>query len=319
MKKYLPILLAIFIAGTPLYAQTTINGDEVNSKLERFFWNVTNLIPGTVSQQSVWSRANINWGFGGTIGFGTSDMGNAIEMLGDTFNEGAVIDMDEFPESVPFTPVMGLDFRFGLAKAFFRPKDMALDMGISFMYFHSTWLDWNWNMFDFTIFTLGGDVRFSFLIPDVFDVTLGLGYSYTNNKYLFEPSGTSANFNFLTDTVSFSVQMSKSLLFGLLTPFLGVKATWSGTAVDYSWSTPQYVSLGGSVVGNNYAYSSVKQGKMLLYPQIYGGLGVFGNLVSLGASYDFAAKNFGAHVSVRLAYSGTRGNSNNRYNSSRYW
>jgi hypothetical protein len=188
---------------------------------------------------------------------------------------------------------------------------MALDMGLSFMYFHSTWVEWNWNMFDFTIFTLGGDLRFSFLIPDVFDVTLGAGYSYTTNKYLFEPSVASADFNFLTDTVSLSVQMSKKLLLGLLTPFLGVKGAWSGTNVDYSWNTPRNVSLGGIVVGNNYTYSAVKQGKMLLYPQIYGGLGVFGDLVSLGASYDFAAKNFGAHVSVRLAYSGTWGE--NRY------
>jgi hypothetical protein len=303
MKKYLPILLAIFIAGTSLYAQTTINGDEVNSKLERFFWNVTNLIPGTVSQQSVWSRAEIAWGLGGTIGFGTSDMGNAIEILGDTFNEGAVTDMDEFPESVPFTPVMGLDFRFGLVKSFFRPRHMSLDMGLSFMYFHSNWVEWNWNMFDFTIFTLGGDLRFSYLIPDVFDVTLGAGYSYTTNKYLFEPSGASANFNFLTDTVSLSVQMSRKVLLGLLTPYLGFKAVISGTNVDYSWSTSHSVSLGGIVVGNNYSYSAVSQGKMLLYPQIYGGLSVLGNIVTLGASYDFAAKNFGAHVSIRLASS----------------
>jgi hypothetical protein len=305
MKKYLPILLAVFIAGTSLYAQNTVNGDEVNRKLERFFWNVTNLIPGTVTQQNVWSRARIDWGFGGTIGFGTSDMENAIETLQATFDEATVTDMDSFPESVPFTPAVGLDFRFGLAKKYFRQRRMSVDMGLSFMYFRSAWVEWNWNMFDFTIFTLGGDLRFSYLIPDVFDVTLGAGYSYTTNKYLFEPSGASATFNFLTDTVSFSVQIDKELLLGLLTPFVGFKGVLSGTSVDYNWNTFQNVSLGGTVVGSNYTYSAVKQGEMLFYPQLYGGLGVLGNIVTLGASYDFAAKNFGAHVSVRLAYGET--------------
>jgi hypothetical protein len=95
-----------------------------------------------------------------------------------------------------------------------------------------------------------------------------------------------------------------------LTPFIGFKAVFAGTSIDYSWSTGQNISFGGKTVGSNYTYSSMRQGKMLLYPQIYGGLGfgafgVFDDLVTLGASYDFAAKNFGAHVSVRLASSGS--------------
>jgi hypothetical protein len=295
--------MVIFVSGGMLYAQNTINGDEVNSKLERFFWNVTNLIPGTVTQQGVWSRAKINWGFGGTVGFGTSDMEGAIDILRSTFNEAETMstDIDSFPENVPLTPAIGLDFRFGIAGKHLNRRHMAIDIGFSFMYFNSTWVDWNWNMFDFTVFTLGGDVRFSVLIPHVLDITLAGGYIYTTNKYLFEPAGASAAFNFLTDTVSVGLQLDKELPTGILTPFLGFKAVLSGTSIDYSWSTGQNITFDGKVVGSNYTYSSMRQGKMLLYPQIYGGFGVLGNIVTLGASYDFAAKNFGAHVSVRLA------------------
>jgi hypothetical protein len=301
MKKHAVLFLVVFIGGAGLYAQNTIDGDEVKSKLERFFWNVTNLIPGTVTQQGVWSRALINRGFGGTIGFGTSDMEGAIDILKSTFNEGADTDIDSFPENVPFTPAVGLDLRFGIAGTWFNYRNMAMDIGLSFMYFNSTWVDWNWNMFDFTVFTLGGDLRFSVLIPNAFDITLGAGYIYTTNKYLFEPAGASAAFNFLTDTVSISLQMDKELLLGMVTPFLGFKAVISGTSIDYNWSTGQNISFNGKVVGSNYTYSSVRQGEMLLYPQLYGGLGALGNIVTLGASYDFAARNFGAHISVRLA------------------
>jgi hypothetical protein len=304
MKKYSALLLIIFAMGVSLHGQTTVNGDEVNSKLERFFWNVTNLIPGTVTQQGVWSRALINWGFGGTIGFGTSDMEGAVNILQSTFQEGQAIEMDSLPENVPLTPAVGFDMRFGIAGRQLHRRHMALDIGLSFMYFNSSWVNWNWNMFDFTIFTLGGDVRFSILV-DSLGITLGAGYFYTTNKYLFEPYGSSASFNFLTDTVVASLQMDYEIPSGILTPFIGFKAVFSGTSIDYSWSTSQNVSFGGNNVGSNYTYSSVRQGEMLLYPQIYGGFGVLGNLVTLGASYDFAAKNFGAHVSVRFASGST--------------
>jgi hypothetical protein len=301
MKRYAVFFLVIVMHGAMAYAQTTVNGDEVNSKLERFFWNVTNLIPGTVTQQGVWSRAAIKWGLGGTIGFGASDMERAVNILRGTFSDGASFEMDALPENVPLTPAIGADFRFGILERQL-PDILAMDFGLSFMYFNSTWVDWNWNMFDFTIFTLGGDARFAVLLHAL-ELSLGAGYIFTTNKYVFEPSGPSADFNFLTDVIMVNFQADFAAMSDLLTPFIGFKAVFAGTSIDYNWGTNQNVSFGGKEVGSNYAYSSTRQGEMLLYPQLYGGFGVLGNLITLGASYDFAAKNFGAHISVRFASS----------------
>jgi hypothetical protein len=227
-------------------------------------------------------------------------MERAITILQSAFVGGESVEMDSFPENVPLTPAVGFDMRFGIMGKLLRPRHMAADIGASVMYFNSAWVNWNWNMFDFTIFTLGGDARFS-LFLNSFGITLGGGYFYTTNKYVFEPLGSQATFNFLTDTGFVSLQMDYEMPTGILTPFIGFKGVFSGTNVDYSWHTSQNISFGGKTVGNNYTYSAVRQDKMFLYPQIYGGFGVLGNIVTLGASYDFAAKNFGAHASVRLA------------------
>jgi hypothetical protein len=107
--------------------------------------------------------------------------------------------------------------------------------------------------------------------------------------------------DFRAQVVFGSVQISKTL-FNFITPYLGYKAIICDKDTDFEWGTSRSVSFRGNAYPMGMDYKSAgNDGAAKLYHEVYGGLGIFRQFITLGAAYNFITEHAGVNVSVKLS------------------
>ena len=165
-------------------------------------------------------------------------------------------------------------------------------------------------------FTLGADIRYAifqggFMRPKW---SVGAGFYYTKGGVDVDDDTAKASLDFKSTTFMVNTQASIKLL--CLVPFIGGRALFSKTSVDWKvnadWasiiakeSDTYYEGVADAlkwgILPSSFSGSS---SGFSVYPQMFGGIGLdllFLNLTVSG-SYDIASKIPSAAVSVRVAW-----------------
>jgi hypothetical protein len=322
-KIVIALVMGVFLCSG-LFAwdvmDTYFNGDLLNSRINKYVINVSNLIPDATTQLNVWSYAPGAFGGGGWFGAGI----NANATFYDRTQVGSVmrgveafgadnIDLAQFPEAIPFLPAVSFDLRFGSRNGDLGITGMWLDENILAEYVGTTFFG---EGSSFALRLLGFDYRYALVkekkgapYPSV---TLQAGYYYTAMHFSISATEDgkteSVMVDFRNDSFLFGVQIAKEKLVPLFTPYAGFKVIFSKTDSEYEWMTSRPVIINDEpFLGGAHYFSRGRVGDYKTYSQLYAGVGfhfLFNHLATIGAAYTLGTDHFSINAAVRILFGG---------------
>lgn len=282
--------------------------------LNDFCDDLVDVLPNSQTQQNVYAEAWIGklfpgFHFGAGVNAGVSALD--VSSLKDAALALGIDDVKDINDTLVF-PTITVDARLG-------GIILPFDIGVTAMSIDTSKMDSvdkNIDPVAIDFFTIGADVRYAilqggFLRPKW---SVGAGFYYTKGGVDVDDDTAKASLDFKSTTFMLNTQASMKLL--CLVPFIGGRALFSKTSVDWKvkakWAdiiadnADSYYDgvvdaltwgiLPGSFSGSSSGFS--------VYPQVFGGVGLdllFLNLTVSG-SYDIASKIPSAAVSVRIAW-----------------
>ena len=282
--------------------------------LNDFCDDLADVIPNSQTQQNVYAEAWIGkifpgFHFGAGVNAGVSALD--VSTLKDAALALGVDDVKDINDTLVF-PTITVDARLG-------GIILPFDIGVTAMSIDTSKMDSVDKAIDpvaIDFFTLGADIRYAifqggFMRPKW---SVGAGFYYTKGGVDVDDDTAKASLDFKSTTFMVNTQASIKLL--CLVPFIGGRALFSKTSVDWKvnadWAriiakesdtyyegvanALKWGILPSSVSGSSSGFS--------VYPQVFGGIGLdllFLNLTVSG-SYDIASKIPSAAVSVRVAW-----------------
>lgn len=282
--------------------------------LNDFCDDLVDVLPNSQTQQNVYAEAWIGklfpgFHFGAGVNAGVSALD--VSSLKDAALALGIDDVKDINDTLVF-PTITVDARLG-------GIILPFDIGVTAMSIDTSKMDSvdkNIDPVAIDFFTIGADVRYAilqggFLRPKW---SVGAGFYYTKGGVDVDDDTAKASLDFKSTTFMLNTQASMKLL--CLVPFIGGRALFSKTSVDWKvkadWASIivdnadtyydgvvdalKWGILPGSFSGSSSGFS--------VYPQVFGGVGLdllFLNLTVSG-SYDIASKIPSAAVSVRIAW-----------------
>lgn len=282
--------------------------------LNDFCDDLTDVIPNSQTQQNVYAEAWIGklfpgFHFGAGVNAGVSALD--VSTLKDAALALGVDDVKDINDTLVF-PTITVDARLG-------GIILPFDIGVTAMSIDTSKMDSVDKAIDpvaIDFFTLGADIRYAifqggFMRPKW---SVGAGFYYTKGGVDVDDDTAKASLDFKSTTFMVNTQASIKLL--CLVPFIGGRALFSKTSVDWKvnadWAS--IIAKEGDTYYDGVAdalkwgilpssFSGSSSG-FSVYPQVFGGIGLdllFLNLTVSG-SYDIASKIPSAAVSVRVAW-----------------
>ena len=282
--------------------------------LNDFCDDLADVIPNSQTQQNVYAEAWIGkifpgFHFGAGVNAGVSALD--VSTLKDAALALGVDDVKDINDTLVF-PTITVDARLG-------GIILPFDIGVTAMSIDTSKMDSVDKAIDpvaIDFFTLGADIRYAifqggFMRPKW---SVGAGFYYTKGGVDVDDDTAKASLDFKSTTFMVNTQASIKLL--CLVPFIGGRALFSKTSVDWKvnadWasiiakeSDTYYEGVADAlkwgILPSSFSGSS---SGFSVYPQVFGGIGLdllFLNLTVSG-SYDIASKIPSAAVSVRVAW-----------------
>lgn len=282
--------------------------------LNDFCDDLADVIPNSQTQQNVYAEAWIGklfpgFHFGAGVNAGVSALD--VSTLKDAALALGVDDVKDINDTLVF-PTITVDARLG-------GIILPFDIGVTAMSIDTSKMDSVDKAIDpvaIDFFTLGADIRYAifqggFMRPKW---SVGAGFYYTKGGVDVDDDTAKASLDFKSTTFMVNTQASIKLL--CLVPFIGGRALFSKTSVDWkvnaNWASiiadeaDSYYdgvrdALTWGILPSSFSGSS---SGFSVYPQVFGGIGLdllFLNLTVSG-SYDIASKIPSAAVSVRVAW-----------------
>ena len=282
--------------------------------LNDFCDDLADVIPNSQTQQNVYAEAWIGkifpgFHFGAGVNAGVSALD--VSTLKDAALALGVDDVKDINDTLVF-PTITVDARLG-------GIILPFDIGITAMSIDTSKIGAVDEAIDpvaIDFFTLGADIRYAifqggFMRPKW---SVGAGFYYTKGGVDVDDDSAKASLDFKSTTFMVNTQASIKLL--CLVPFIGGRALFSKTSVDWKvnadWTSiiaeesDTYYdgvadALKWGILPSSFSGSS---SGFSVYPQVFGGIGLdllFLNLTVSG-SYDIASKIPSAAVSVRVAW-----------------
>lgn len=282
--------------------------------LNDFCDDLADVIPNSQTQQNVYAEAWIGkifpgFHFGAGVNAGVSALD--VSTLKDAALALGVDDVKDINDTLVF-PTITVDARLG-------GIILPFDIGVTAMSIDTSKMDSVDKAIDpvaIDFFTLGADIRYAifqggFMRPKW---SVGAGFYYTKGGVDVDDDTAKASLDFKSTTFMVNTQASIKLL--CLVPFIGGRALFSKTSVDWKvnadWA--KIIAKEGDTYYDGVAdalnwgilpssFSGSSSG-FSVYPQVFGGIGLdllFLNLTVSG-SYDIASKIPSAAVSVRVAW-----------------
>ncbi|WP_294424521.1 hypothetical protein [uncultured Treponema sp.] len=282
--------------------------------LNDFCDDLADVIPNSQTQQNVYAEAWIGkifpgFHFGAGVNAGVSALD--VSSLKDAALALGVDDVKDINDTLVF-PTITVDARLG-------GIILPFDIGVTAMSIDTSKMDSVDKAIDpvaIDFFTLGADIRYAifqggFMRPKW---SVGAGFYYTKGGVDVDDDSAKASLDFKSTTFMVNTQASIKLL--CLVPFIGGRALFSKTSVDWkvnaNWariiakeSDTYYEGVANAlkwgILPSSFSGSS---SGFSVYPQVFGGIGLdllFLNLTVSG-SYDIASKIPSAAVSVRVAW-----------------
>lgn len=282
--------------------------------LNDFCDDLADVIPNSQTQQNVYAEAWIGkifpgFHFGAGVNAGVSALD--VSTLKDAALALGVDDVKDINDTLVF-PTITVDARLG-------GIILPFDIGVTAMSIDTSKMDSVDKAIDpvaIDFFTLGADIRYAifqggFMRPKW---SVGAGFYYTKGGVDVDDDTAKASLDFKSTTFMVNTQASIKLL--CLVPFIGGRALFSKTSVDWKvnadWAS--IIAKEGDTYYDGVAdalkwgilpssFSGSSSG-FSVYPQVFGGIGLdllFLNLTVSG-SYDIASKIPSAAVSVRVAW-----------------
>lgn len=282
--------------------------------LNDFCDDLADVIPNSQTQQNVYAEAWIGkifpgFHFGAGVNAGVSALD--VSTLKDAALALGVDDVKDINDTLVF-PTITVDARLG-------GIILPFDIGVTAMSIDTSKMDSVDKAIDpvaIDFFTLGADIRYAifqggFMRPKW---SVGAGFYYTKGGVDVDDDSAKASLDFKSTTFMVNTQASIKLL--CLVPFIGGRALFSKTSVDWKVKA-NWASIIADEADNYYdgvldaltwgilpsSFSGSSSG-FSVYPQVFGGIGLdllFLNLTVSG-SYDIASKIPSAAVSVRVAW-----------------
>jgi len=317
------LVLGVFICGGLFgyddLMDTYFNGDDLNRNIRSYITSVSNLIPDITTLQNVWSYTPNAIGSGWWVGAGLNgslafmERSRVSNIISGAEAFGADnIDLANFPDGIPFLPILSLDVRAGARR---------VDVGLSGM-----WLDQNTlsevagraffgEGSSFILRSISFDLRFKVLEEKNFwpSVTVQAGYFFTRLNFgiLAEGAGKSesVSVDFRNDSYLIGVQVATENLIPFIKPYGGIKLMLSNTDSEYEWHTIRPVLIGGSPYNGVRYVSASNDGDIKAYGQIYAGLGIsipglYSHVVTLGGAYTLGTNHFSINAALRFILGG---------------
>lgn len=282
--------------------------------LNDFCDDLADVIPNSQTQQNVYAEAWIGkifpgFHFGAGVNAGVSALD--VSTLKDAALALGVDDVKDINDTLVF-PTITVDARLG-------GIILPFDIGVTAMSIDTSKMDSVDKAIDpvaIDFFTLGADIRYAifqggFMRPKW---SVGAGFYYTKGGVDVDDDTAKASLDFKSTTFMVNTQASIKLL--CLVPFIGGRALFSKTSVDWKVNTDwaSIIAKEGDTYYDGVAdalkwgilpssFSGSSSG-FSVYPQVFGGIGLdllFLNLTVSG-SYDIASKIPSAAVSVRVAW-----------------
>ena len=282
--------------------------------LNDFCDDLADVIPNSQTQQNVYAEAWIGkifpgFHFGAGVNAGVSALD--VSTLKDAALALGVDDVKDINDTLVF-PTITVDARLG-------GIILPFDIGITAMSIDTSKIGAVDEAIDpvaIDFFTLGADIRYAifqggFMRPKW---SVGAGFYYTKGGVDVDDDSAKASLDFKSTTFMVNTQASIKVL--CLVPFIGGRALFSKTSVDWKvkadWASiiaeesDTYYdgvadALTWGILPSSFSGSS---SGFSVYPQVFGGIGLdllFLNLTVSG-SYDIASKIPSAAVSVRVAW-----------------
>lgn len=282
--------------------------------LNDFCDDLADVIPNSQTQQNVYAEAWIGklfpgFHFGAGVNAGVSALD--VSTLKDAALALGVDDVKDINDTLVF-PTITVDARLG-------GIILPFDIGVTAMSIDTSKMDSVDKAIDpvaIDFFTLGADIRYAifqggFMRPKW---SVGAGFYYTKGGVDVDDDTAKASLDFKSTTFMVNTQASIKLL--CLVPFIGGRALFSKTSVDWKvnadWASiiakegdAYYEGVANAlkwgILPSSFSGSS---SGFSVYPQVFGGIGLdllFLNLTVSG-SYDIASKIPSAAVSVRVAW-----------------
>lgn len=282
--------------------------------LNDFCDDLADVIPNSQTQQNVYAEAWIGkifpgFHFGAGVNAGVSALD--VSTLKDAALALGVDDVKDINDTLVF-PTITVDARLG-------GIILPFDIGVTAMSIDTSKMDSVDKAIDpvaIDFFTLGADIRYAifqggFMRPKW---SVGAGFYYTKGGVDVDDDTAKASLDFKSTTFMVNTQASIKLL--CLVPFIGGRALFSKTSVDWKVNA-EWASIIAKESDTYYegvadalkwgilpsSFSGSSSG-FSVYPQVFGGIGLdllFLNLTVSG-SYDIASKIPSAAVSVRVAW-----------------
>jgi len=305
----LALLLKISLAG---FAQSPISISAVQDAAADVSSTMARSLPLNASLGLNWSDAHIgrffpsippSFGIGASFGMTSIDL-SPINDLASLFGFDAVPSWNRMP-----FPGYTVEGRIG---GFFLPFDVGFKIG----YLPPV----GGNSFNLHYFLVGADIRYAVLdVPILPTISVGIGFNHlrggiggnigtpleiTHNGGSITINPTEVNLNWSTRSLDFRVQASRS--FFIITPYLGIGAS-------YAWSTAGYevsANITGDLAGINLVdhvdatdtgiSSSISNNAFGL--RLFGGLSINMAVVRLDFTglYSLLDNNFGASIGFRF-------------------
>lgn len=282
--------------------------------LNDFCDDLADVIPNSQTQQNVYAEAWIGkifpgFHFGAGVNAGVSALD--VSSLKDAALALGVEDAKDINDTLVF-PTITVDARLG-------GIILPFDVGVTAMSIDTSKMDSVDKAIDpvaIDFFTIGADIRYAifqggFMRPKW---SVGAGFYYTKGGVDVDDDTAKASLDFKSTTFMVNTQASIKLL--CLVPFIGGRALFSKTSVDWKVNA-DWASIIADEADSYYdgvrdaltwgilpsSFSGSSSG-FSVYPQVFGGIGLdllFLNLTVSG-SYDIASKIPSAAVSVRVAW-----------------
>ena len=282
--------------------------------LNDFCDDLADVIPNSQTQQNVYAEAWIGklfpgFHFGAGVNAGVSALD--VSSLKDAALALGVDDVKDINDTLVF-PTITVDARLG-------GIILPFDIGVTAMSIDTSKMDSVDKAIDpvaIDFFTIGADIRYAILQGGFMRPkwSVGAGFYYTKGGVDVDDDTAKASLDFKSTTFMVNTQASIKLL--CLVPFIGGRALFSKTSVDWkvnaNWariiakeSDTYYEGVANAlkwgILPSSFSGSS---SGFSVYPQVFGGIGLdllFLNLTVSG-SYDIASKIPSAAVSVRIAW-----------------
>ncbi|WP_296028867.1 hypothetical protein [uncultured Treponema sp.] len=281
--------------------------------LNDFCDDLVDVVPNSQTQQNVYAEAWIGkifpgFHFGAGVNAGVSALD--VSALKDAALALGVEDVKDINDTLVF-PTITVDARLG-------GIILPFDIGVTAMSIDTSKMGAVDEAIDpvaINFFTVGADIRYAifeggFMRPKW---SVGAGFYYTKGGVDVDDDSAKASLDFKSTTFMVNTQASIKVL--CLVPFIGGRALFSKTSVDWKvkadWASiiadeadyydGVFDALTWGILPSSFSGSS---SGFSVYPQVFGGIGLdllFLNLTVSG-SYDIASKIPSAAVSVRIAW-----------------